>query len=424
MSQSTSLQYDAPWPVYAMDWCKTWAPGQIRPRAAFRIALSSYTEDYRNRLAIVGLQDERSLVDDELHEGHSDFVLLAETMHGYPATQLQWQPLSAASFNWTMKPATTELLATTGDALRIWDFSYDGEQKTSSYVGRHPTTSGYRLGQRVALSGSKVPSASSGAPLTSFSWNTLLPSHIVTSSIDTTCTVWDINTSTAITQLIAHDREVYDVAWLPNSTDVFTSVGADGSLRLFDLRSLEHSTILYEASTVRAKETSKSTSPQNRPVSTPLLRIAFNPADSHYIATFHADSSGEVQILDMRSPGAPVVELKGHRAQVNAIGWSNKESMLTTAGDDSQILVWDLSQQALASPRHHNSSRIQSSPRPDSKKRVITDPVLAYTATSEINNFAWSPILPQMSVPGSASVIAGGEWLAMALGKTVKVLRV
>jgi DDB1- and CUL4-associated factor 7 len=92
-------------------------------------------------------------VDDELHEGYSDFVLLAETMHGYPATRLQWQPLTAATFGWGTKPATTELLATTGDALRIWDFSYDGEQKPSNYVGRHSTASGYHLGQRVALSG-------------------------------------------------------------------------------------------------------------------------------------------------------------------------------------------------------------------------------------------------------------------------------
>ena len=28
--------------------------------------------------------------------------------------------------------------------------------------------------------------------------------------------------------------------------DVFSTVGADGSMRMFDLRSLEHSTILYE----------------------------------------------------------------------------------------------------------------------------------------------------------------------------------
>ena len=98
----------------------------------------------------------------------------------------------------------------------------------------------------------KVQANQSGgalAPLTNFSWNEKQPSLIVTSSIDTTCTVWNIDTSTAITQLIAHDREVYDVAWLPGSTDIFVSVGADGSLRAFDLRSLEHSTILYETPT-------------------------------------------------------------------------------------------------------------------------------------------------------------------------------
>ena len=32
------------------------------------------------------------------------------------------------------------------------------------------------------------------------------------------------------------------------SVDVFVSCGADGSVRMFDLRSLEHSTIIYEPS--------------------------------------------------------------------------------------------------------------------------------------------------------------------------------
>jgi len=51
----------------------------------------------------------------------------------------------------------------------------------------------------------------------------------------------------AITQLIAHDREVYDVVWLPNLRDIFVSVRADGNLRAFDLQSLEHSTITKES---------------------------------------------------------------------------------------------------------------------------------------------------------------------------------
>jgi len=102
---------------------------------------------------VVGLQDERALVDDEVHEGYPEFGVLAETMHGYPATKLQWQPSSAASFAWSMKSSTTELLATTGDALRIWDLTYDGDQKNTNFVGRHPTSTGYHLAQRVALSG-------------------------------------------------------------------------------------------------------------------------------------------------------------------------------------------------------------------------------------------------------------------------------
>lgn len=74
------------------------------------------------------------------------------------------------------------------------------------------------------------------------------PKLIITSSIDTTCTIWDIPSLTAKTQLIAHDKEVFDVRFCAGSVDVFVSCGADGSVRMFDLRSLEHSTIIYEPS--------------------------------------------------------------------------------------------------------------------------------------------------------------------------------
>jgi len=73
------------------------------------------------------------------------------------------------------------------------------------------------------------------APLTSFDWNETDPSIIGTSSIDTTCTIWNVETNQAKTQLIAHDKEVYDIAFAP-SADVFASAGADGSVRMFDLR--------------------------------------------------------------------------------------------------------------------------------------------------------------------------------------------
>ena len=54
---------------------------------------------------------------------------------------------------------------------------------------------------------------------------------------------------------------------------MFASVGADGSVRMFDLRHLEHSTIIYE-------------DPQHHP----LLRLAWNKQDPNYLATMAMDA--------------------------------------------------------------------------------------------------------------------------------------
>ncbi|KDQ57671.1 hypothetical protein JAAARDRAFT_130798 [Jaapia argillacea MUCL 33604] len=425
MTQTSMLQYEAPWPVFGLDWCKTPAPGQqLRPRSSFRLGISSFTEDYKNRIAVVGLQDERVLVEDD-YTDYPDFTILAEAQHGYPATSLQWQPASASSYAWSQKSPSSELLATTGDALRVWEYTNDVPQVVSSYVGGRQTTNagGHRLSLKTVLPGqSKVASQNTGAPLTNFSWNEKAPGLIVTSSIDTTCTVWNIDTSTAITQLIAHDREVYDVAWLPGSTDIFVSVGADGSLRAFDLRSLEHSTILYETPAPKnVPPPSASPSTSARPPTSPLLRICFNPADSNYMSTFHMDGS-EIQILDMRSPGQPVMELKAHRAQVNALGWSATETpLLATAGDDCQVLLWDLANYMQISTAASRSR--MNSPRPDAKKQVISDPVMAYAAQSEITGLAWSPQIAGMSM-NTGQTTAPGEWLAIAMGRSIKALKV
>eukprot|EP00970_Alexandrium_tamarense_P009144 scaffold1803_cov195-Alexandrium_tamarense.AAC.20 len=179
---------------------------------------------------------------------------------------------------------------------------------------------------------------------------------IGTSSIDTTCTIWDVNTQTARTQLIAHDREVFDIAF-SRGTDVFASVGADGSVRMFDLRSLEHSTIIYET-----------------PNLDPLLRLEWNKQDPNYLATFKVDSRSTL-ILDVRVPSTPVTELFGHNGCVNAVAWAPHSSChICTAGDDSQALIWDLSKMAADRP--------------------VEDPILAYNAEGEVNNLQWSSSQP------------------------------
>lgn len=106
---------------------------------------------------------------------------------------------------------------------------------------------------------------------------------------------------------------------------MFASVGADGSVRMFDLRHLEHSTIIYED--------------QGH---TPLLRLAWNKQDPNFLATIAMDAS-EVVILDVRVPCTPVARLNNHRACVNGLAWAPHSAChICTAGDDHQALIWDI----------------------------------------------------------------------------------
>uniref|UniRef100_A0A673NNR0 DDB1- and CUL4-associated factor 7-like n=1 Tax=Sinocyclocheilus rhinocerous TaxID=307959 RepID=A0A673NNR0_9TELE len=168
------------------------------------------------------------------------------------------------------------------------------------------------------------------------------------------------------------------MSFLPSRTlragggrDMFASVGADGSVRMFDLRHLEHSTIIYE-------------DPQHHP----LLRLCWNKQDPNYLATMAMDGM-EVVILDVRVPCTPVARLNNHRACVNGIAWAPHSSChICTAADDHQALIWDIQQMP----------------------RAIEDPILAYTAEGEINNVQWASTQP--------------DWIAICYNNCLEILRV
>lgn len=173
--------------------------------------------------------------------------------------------------------------------------------------------------------------------------------------------------------MIAHDKEVYDIAFSRGAggRDMFASVGADGSVRMFDLRHLEHSTIIYE-------------DPQHHS----LLRLAWNKQDPNYLATFALDSM-EIVILDVRIPCTPVARLNNHRSGVNGIAWAPHSAChICTAGEDRQALIWDIQQMP----------------------RAIEDPILAYTAEGEINQVQWSTTQP--------------DWIAICFNNFLEILRV
>ncbi|VDK85311.1 unnamed protein product [Litomosoides sigmodontis] len=334
-------KYEAPHTLYSTGWSQH--PDSSKK---FRLALASFIEEYNNKVSIV-----------KLDEDAGEFVDCGSFDHPYPPTKVMWIP--------DQKGIYPDLIATTGDYLRLW---------------RVGGTDGAQI--EVFLNNNR--SSEYCAPLTSFDWNDVDVSLIGTSSIDTTCTIWQVETGQAIsvarstegtvkTQLIAHDKEVFDIAFtrMASGREIFASVGADGSLRMFDLRHLEHSTIMFE-----------------EPSHAPLLRLECNKQDCNYIATFVQDSA-EVIILDVRIPCTPVAKLDNHRGRVNGIAWAPHSSChICTAGGDSQALIWD----------------VHTMPRP------VDDPILAYQAGGEINQVHWAAAFP--------------DWISICYRNMLEILRV
>ncbi|KAJ6319698.1 hypothetical protein OIU78_015168 [Salix suchowensis] len=285
--RSEIYTYEAPWHIYAMNW-------SVRRDKKYRLAIASLLEQYPNRVEIVQLDDSNG-------EIRSDPNLSFE--HPYPPTKTIFIPDRECQ-----KP---DLLATSSDFLRVWRINDDQP----------------RVELKSLLNGNK--NSEFCGPLTSFDWNEAEPRRIGTSSIDTTCTIWDIEKETVDTQLIAHDKEVYDIAW--GGVGVFASVSADGSVRVFDLRDKEHSTIIYESSEP----------------DTPLVRLGWNKQDPRGI-----------MLVLMLLLGPP-----------------HSSCHICTAGDDSQALIWDLSSMGQA---------VEGG----------LDPILAYTAGAEIEQLQWSSSQP------------------------------
>ncbi|EZF75707.1 hypothetical protein H105_02887 [Trichophyton soudanense CBS 452.61] len=426
MHTPKNSSYLAPWALYALDWCK-W-PAAPNTNSAGKIALGSYLEDTHNYIQILHAQTAERDYNDPDNDPGLEFVKTAEATHSYPVTRILWEPPSS-------QKQSTDLLATSGDHLRLWSLPSNPSQPQyygSNSINRMSASNKsppplQKLSPLALLSNSKTPEHT--APITSLDWNAVSPSLIITSSIDTTCTIWDIPTLTAKTQLIAHDKEVYDVRFCANSVDVFVSCGADGSVRMFDLRSLEHSTIIYEPSEKHDKGSPGDLSPGQSSVwPPPLQRIAASPHDAHLLATFAQDSN-IIRVLDVRQPGQALLELKGHAAPVNCLEWSpSRRGTIATGADDSLVLIWDLINQnnaaALPLPPQQpqglhsggngnssNSTTTSGSGSGSGPSTLERGPAAAWRCDYEVSNISWAPHIPATG-PGRDWVgVCGGRGL-------------
>lgn len=200
---------------------------------------------------------------------------------------------------------------------------------------------------------------------------------VITCSIDTTCSIWDINKESTIKTLIAHDKEVFDVS-LSHDPQVFATVGADGSVRHFDIRYLKRanvrdltkSDILHEANEY-------------------LVRVAWNKNNRHNLAVI-AMNDNSVTLLDTRkNTPLTTIKLSFHKAPVNNLAWAPHSFYhICTVSDDKQALIWDLKKTA-----------------PE-----IKAPLLEYSASGQISNLSWG--------------IQESDWVALCFNNQMQILRV
>ncbi|KAL1918166.1 uncharacterized protein VTP21DRAFT_3432 [Calcarisporiella thermophila] len=358
------LRYDASWPIYGLDWSRR--PSE---QEAWRLALGSLMEDCVNKLQVVTLPEYVASV--EVHSSRGDFAVLAETDIGYPVTKVLWEP-------WKGGSSSTDLLATTSDFVRIWELG-SSESEDNNLVGKGESAPRQSLGLKATLKNTK---SDFSAPLTSIDWCESDPALLVSSSIDTTCTLWNVETQQTTIQLVAHEKEVYDVAFMPGSASIFATVGADGTARLFDTRCLEQSRIIYSSPFSPVNANSLPVIP-----GVSLLRLQFNKINANLIATLHV-ATNIVHVLDIRT-SQPLVELRGHSSPVNAIGWApHLSNLLVSGGDDSQVLVWDLDDPSSYAPH------LPPGAPPPTAQKIVHHPILAYTADAEVNQLCWSGVMP------------------------------
>ena len=169
MEQSTqqeesSMNYETDYDIYSIDVSKNF-------ESQFEIvaAISSLTESTNNVLEVVDINLETNSIT------RSDLISIE-----YPASKIMWSPMNNQGQD-------KQLIAVASDKLRLYDYSKSG------------------IGIRKELKNTLLKDLS--APLTSFDWSAE-KNYICCSSIDTTCSIFDINQEKFFKQLIAHDKEV------------------------------------------------------------------------------------------------------------------------------------------------------------------------------------------------------------------------
>lgn len=207
-------------------------------------------------------------------------------------------------------------------------------------------------------------------PLTSCDWSLANFSIVGVSSIDTTCTIWDLNKKATKQQFITQTKEVYDISLGPTEF-LFMAAGEEGRINLLDTRSKTTCNIIFETGDRKA-----------------ITILNWNFNDPNFLLAVGQDKS-TIYIIDQRNSLAPYDVLKGHQGVVNNAIWQpGSSSYIVSVSDDKTALIWDI----------HNED--------NSSAKAF----MSYTSNGELENVAWSK--------------ATDDWIGVVYKNNIEMLKV
>ncbi|KAH7103441.1 WD40 repeat-like protein [Auriculariales sp. MPI-PUGE-AT-0066] len=201
----------------------------------------------------------------------------------------------------------------------------------------------------------------------SVDWSNVTKDRFLSSSWDGSIRIWTPERPHSLTALAANAACVYQAAWSPHSPGILASVSADGSLKIFDLRS-PYAALPSTPAPPRPAGSQPSTSwaPPPVPLAAPALSVLahagevltldWNKYRPWVLATGGVDRAvnlWDCRMLDTPAPAAAPASsarpdgppLLGHEYAVRRVAWSpHRADILASASYDMTARVWQTSQ--------------------------------------------------------------------------------
>ncbi|KAK4757187.1 hypothetical protein SAY87_007314 [Trapa incisa] len=175
------------------------------------------------------------------------------------------------------------------------------------------------------------------------SWSTLRPGYLLSAARDNNICIWDVSSVSKPEVLYAkniyqgHRKVTKDASWHQKNENLFGSVGDDGLLLIWDLR-----TSIPEGYGKSENEVE-------------LNSLSFNPYNDWIVATGAVDKT--LPLFDMRKLPLPVHALRSHVGDVFKVEWDpNHASVLASASADRRIMIWDLNRIGKEQPKYDTTS--------------------------------------------------------------------